>query len=817
MKMFLVITAILGMTFNLNANDIMKSQGMINSTPNLEFIENRGQIADQHGNVNHSVLFIADVPYGTVTIRRDGISYSFVKYDEEIMSKKLNQMLSQDFSKKFDEFEFEPIPAEIYRVDMRFNSSNFNPKVEAFEMTDDYNNYYLARCPDGIHYVRKYRTIKLIDVYPDIDFVVYANNDGLVQYDFVVKPGANPNTINFAFEGADDVVITQSGDLRIETPLGRIEQKAPIAYQPNNLANYLNSRDYATIQNIANNTHSQFIKNNDNSISFALSNYNPSKPLIIDPPTRLWGTYYGGGGREIGYSVAIGDDESVYLVGYSNSDNTISTLGTHQVNLGGGNDVFIAKFNNFGERIWGTFFGGGGNDIGYSITCDNLGNIYLTGYTHSTTAIATEGAHKATHGGSSDAFLAKFNSNGIRQWGTYQGHSGQDVGVSVATDGYNNIYIAGIHQEHSTYPPVATLSNYNSNGEMLWSRKIGGSAKGVLGSSVVVDNYGYVYLAGKTSSTKSIATDGAHQYTFGGGESDGFLIKYNNNGVRQWGTFYGGTKDEGINSVTIDNNGVIYIAGYTSSPESMAIGETHQTSYSGGIADAFVAKFSSDGERLWGTYLGGSNEDKAISITADRYGYIYISGWSNSLVGITTDSVSQTEYGGGNYDAFLVKFNNSGERLWGSYLDGNEEDKSWSIAVDSKGYIYLSGTTMSSDRISTEDAYQTGLNGISDAFLVKFKSETTNIRENLDMHNTEVELLISPLPASSEVIVSLFGAEVPKRSNVKLYNQLGNLLLSTNTNENTIRIDTSELPSGTYQLIWSSNGTIISDKLLIVK
>ena len=294
MKKILFLSLLFVLAIQVNAQNLDDAQNLLKqSTRSIEFIENKGQVADQNGNVNFDVLFIAEVPYGTVVIRKDGISCSFVKRDENVLNKnKFNSVLLSNTSNQFERFDekIEPIPTEIYRVDMRLKGSNKNPQIEALEKIEDYNNYYLAHCPEGITNVRKYKTIKLKDVYPNIDFVIYANSDGNVQYDFVIKPGGNPKQINFRYEGASYIKIATDGSLICETPFGKIEQKAPVAYQLYSLGAYTNSRNFQSKRNSLPLPTSQFKINKDQSISFLVSNYNPQIPLIIDPPTRLWGT-----------------------------------------------------------------------------------------------------------------------------------------------------------------------------------------------------------------------------------------------------------------------------------------------------------------------------------------------------------------------------------------------------------------------------------------------------------------------------------------------------------------------------------------------
>lgn len=259
-------------------------------------------------------MFIAEVENGTITIHKDGISFTFVKYVKVPMQKK---DAKDNIQGRHDRFQDpEPVNMDMYREDMRLNNAQMPTRITKKEMTEDYNHYYLAHCPDGVTFVRKYKTVVLENVYQNINLVLYANNEHKFQYDFVVKPGANPDVISLRFDGADDVQINKSGELIFKTPLGNIEQQAPVAYQTDDLKKYTNSRILSNNIEIVT---SKFQKNRDNSISFSLTNYNREKALIIDPPTWLWGTYYGGSGLDLGNSVALDGSGNVYLCGMTAS------------------------------------------------------------------------------------------------------------------------------------------------------------------------------------------------------------------------------------------------------------------------------------------------------------------------------------------------------------------------------------------------------------------------------------------------------------------------------------------------------------------
>lgn len=134
----------------------------------------------------------------------------------------------------------------------------------------------------------------------------------------------------------------------------------------------------------------------------------------------------------------------------SSTGTIIATVGAHQSTFGTGtNDSYLVKFNSVGVRQWGTYYGGSGIDLGLSCCTDGLGNAYLAGHTSSSASIATSGAHQTTYAAANDAFLVKFDVNGVVQWGTYYGGTGSEQGNSCSTDAIGNIYLAGTTTSNS--------------------------------------------------------------------------------------------------------------------------------------------------------------------------------------------------------------------------------------------------------------------------------------------------------------------------------------------------------------------------------
>jgi hypothetical protein len=549
----------------------------------------------------------------------------------------------------------------IYRIDLNWLNANTNLRTTADQTLEGYNNYYLASCPDGALNVKSYTGVTVHDLYNGINLHYY-EKAGQLKHDYIVAPGANYKQIQILVNGAT-VSVNEDGSLTLTTPLGKILEGAPVVFQ--------NGKQLKANWTLKNNT-----------LGFEIENYNPNQELIIDPVTRAWGTYYGGTtGSDTGSFCATDAIGNLYFTGSTSTSTgtSIATVGAYQTSFFGSVDAFLVKFNSSGVRQWGTYYGGAGNDQGISIAINATGNVYLSGLAGSTgTVIATPGSHQSTYGGGTgDAFLVQFNSSGVRQWGTFYGGSGNDQGNSCVCDGNGNVYLTG------------------------WT----------------ASNTGTI-----------IATSGAHQTLNGGGIADAFIVQFNSSGVRQWGSYYGGSGTEYGFSCATDSANNVYMAGFTDSygGSTIATVGSHQY-FAGGLADAFLVKFNSNGVRQWGTFYGDTDFDYGKSCATDAMGNVYLAGYAGSNTGIPIATLGshQSNYGGGNYDSFLVKFNSTGVRQWGTYYGGTDVDIANSCITDGAGMVYIFGETSSAGTaIATAGAYQVANGGGSfDSFLVKFNTD----------------------------------------------------------------------------------------------
>jgi hypothetical protein len=684
--------------------------------PPISFMENKGQIHDQNDKPRPDVLFGAMAGNMAFHLKTTGVSYQLTRVNsyKEVEDPKTNLMRNE-----IDQ-------QTIYRVDLSWLNANLNLRTTTDQTLEGFNNYYLENCPNGALNVKSYTGVTVHNLYNGINLHYY-EKEGQLKHDYIVEPGVNYQQIQLKVEGAT-VRINDDGSLTLTTPLGKIIEDAPIVYQ--------NGKQLNANWTLKNNT-----------LGFEIENYNPNQELIIDPVTRLWGTYYGGTGIDYGYSCATDASGNVYMVGNteSNTGTVIATVGAHQTSNGGGFNAFLVKFNSSGVRQWATYYGGSGYNDGIGCSVDLNNNVFLAGTaTSSEPALVTIGAHQTIQGGNSDAYLVKFNSAGVRQWGTYYGGTGNEGLNDCKTDAAGNVYITGYttsssgisiatvgsHQNSNGGTDDAYLVKFNSAGVRQWGTFYGGSGYEA-GNGCSIDASGNIYLIGNTTSTSGtvIATAGSHQSLHGGSSYDAFLVKFNAAGVRQWGTYYGGNGDDvagGFGASSIDVSGNIYFTGRSSTASGSAIATSgsHQENYGGGAFDAYLVKFNGAGVRQWGTYYGDLGFDNGISCSSDALGFVYVAGnTTSSASAIATAGDYQPTFGGGTNDAFLTKFNNAGVRQWGTYYGGSGSDTGISCTSDVNGNIYFSGYTDSNTGldIATSGTHQASYGGGSyDAFLVKF-------------------------------------------------------------------------------------------------
>lgn len=204
------------------------------------------------------------------------------------------------------------------------------------------------------------------------------------------------------------------------------------------------------------------ISGNYLSTSMHLAKYNPSGNVIWQKTISNSRTYYGN---------TVDNSGNIYCVGSFND---------------GTNNIGLMKFHANGSVAWSRKLTGNydNGDIGYGVSVDSTGNVYLTGQTYS-----SGGA------GASDIYLAKYSGSGTLAWQRSIGGTGADTGYNVVNDHNDNVYVVGTLVESGR--GQLFLAKYNTAGTIQWQRTLGSATTSQAGHDIAIDST-HVYVTGWT-------------------------------------------------------------------------------------------------------------------------------------------------------------------------------------------------------------------------------------------------------------------------------------------------------------------------------
>lgn len=670
----------------------------------MGFVENKGQITNQNNQPNQTAQYLFDTRQGmNVQLRKNGLSYdTFREFNEEI---------------------------RIHRLDLELLGARHSAKLIAKDALPGISNHY----SDGkavAEHVKSFEKIRYDKVYEGVDFVVSITDAGEVKYDFEIEHAQQAEQIQLQYKGFDSFKIV-NGELVFELSGLTLKETIPASWT---------SADGKPID-----VHYFVVSEHEGEVVIGLEVSNKidsTSAIVIDPMAILeWGTYYGDELSDVGNAIATDSLGNVFATGTTHSMNGFASEGSYQSVFAGGNtDAYLVKFNQHGLRHWATYYGGSGDDEGLNIDLDNYENIYLVGKTTSTDSIGTETAHQSIHGGGTDGFVARFGRYGELIWDSYIGGSGDDVATSCFADDFGNVAVVGYTdaggflQNDSIIPLSAYTSGkdgfmawFNNEGALTQSRFIGGEADDML-TGIEVDSLRNVILVGSTNSSSNIASGGGFQSTLGGSQ-DAFILKIDTTDTVVWATYFGGDSLDaatGIESV----GDTLFISGNTQSQITYNDTLGNQTML-GGNMDGFVLSLLGDGSLNWFTYLGAENDDFANAISRDYAGMIYLIGTSES------DSLSnvqggQLNYGLGDKDVFVSKYNKEGIHQWGTYFGDVGADTGNDIVVFGVTAVYITGKTSSENNIALngpeEAAHQDFISeDVEDAFVARITQDQSTL------------------------------------------------------------------------------------------
>lgn len=323
--------------------------------------------------------------------------------------------------------------------------------------------------------------------------------------------------------------------------------------------------------------------------------------------TRLWGTP----GEDSGRAVSADGLGNVYVTGHT--DGVLL-----DPNVGGPGNAHLSRYTAEGIREWTVFLGTDEAEAGNGVAADRLGNIYVTGL--------TGGELAGPNAGLEDAYLAKFDAAGRRQWTRQFGTDGLDAGDDVAADGAGNVYLLSYtFDAPDSLVDGAYLRKYDANGSLLWSRQVADEPA----QGVAADELGNVYITGYTRTTRY---DGLY------GSVDAYMTKYAADGTLGWLRFLGTPVEDQALSVSADRLGNVFVAGNTRG----SLGGAYA-----GESDAFLARYHADGTFQESRQLGSIADERGHGISADGLGNVFLVGTTEGDLGGVNLGIS---------DGFVARF-----------------------------------------------------------------------------------------------------------------------------------------------------------------
>jgi hypothetical protein len=604
-------------------------------------------------------------------------------------------------------------------VRMRFGRAT---AIRLEEPLPGVSNYLIGKDPSKWRTnVATYARARYESVAPGVDLVFYGTQER-PEYDFVVAPGADPSAIEVRFDGAS--VRLDGGDLVLETAGGAMRQPRPVIYQETASGRRAVTGGYEL---------------EGSRVRFRVGAYDPSLALVIDP-VLSYASYIGGNDDDRVQSAAVDGAGNLYVAGFTNSSN-FPTQGALQANQSG-QDGFLAKVNSSGTALlFSTYVGGSNTDNLNDVAVDGS-HIYAAGSSSSNDLPTVNGYDENPNGLDAMLMVFNLSGTAVT-YGTFIGGGNNDIGDAVAVDIHGNAYLGGESldtggifnlnfptKSPSSLPPFQASygggrsdafvckfdPDQSGNTSLVYSTLLGGSeGEGV--EDIAVDEFERAYVCGYTESTNFDRLN-AIQNTYGGGTEDGFITKFNADGTTIfYSTFYGGSAIDETLGIALDTS--------TGSPRPVVVGFTTSSNLQtqlpiqpskNGPEDCFALELNDAGNAfVYATYFGGPGNDAAQAVTVDAAGNAYFTGFSNNNYPLlnpvaVNGNVATT-------GATMTKLSVSGTLLQSTCIaTGNGTG----IGVDASGNVYLAGTTSSTSFPVTPGAFQTTFHGApNDGFVVK--------------------------------------------------------------------------------------------------
>ena len=575
-----------------------------------------------------------------------------------------------------------------------------------------YLNYYLGNDPkDWQHHIYPVQSITLKNLYPHIDLRVYTLNDQ-VEFDWILKPGADPENIKLRFAGHEKLKINHES-ISLNGKNAQFSIAPPLAYKGQRREKFPPKKISCHYQ-----------KTSPNTVKLSLGKYDPQDTIIIDP-VLVFSTYSGSTADNFGFTATYDNQGCLYAGGIvdASSRSYPVTPGAFQTTYGGSSnaaepvylpcDISISKYSPDGSTLlFATYLGGSNNEYPHSLATDLQNNLLLLGSTVSNNyPVHQDSAFQFSIGGGYDIVLTKFNASGSSLLGsTYLGGSFND-GFQTNNGGRRS----------------ELLYNYADNYR----------------GDITTDRYGNVFIATCTQSENIPTSANAYQKSIGGATDALVLSTSPNFSKIRWLSYFGGINDDAAYSCRLDDSGNVFIGGGTASDNFPIEGNKPYSKVYKQAIDGFIMKLNGANGKyqagtLWGNW-GIAPEpvayDQIYFIDIDPDGKIYFTGQTTGDITRSANCYGQNLSG-----QMIGRFNNNLDSLefittFGNSNRGNPDLSPTAFMVDDCYNIYFSGwgsiigvgnegTTV--DLEITPDAHQKTTDG-NDFYLLALSRNAENL------------------------------------------------------------------------------------------
>ena len=517
-------------------------------------------------------------------------------------------------------------------------------------------------------------------------------------------------------------------------------------------------------------------------------------------PTWAWAKGTGTGNKDVGSAIAVDGKGNSYVTGYYTASSI--TFDTTTLTNAGTTDVFIAKYDSSGNVLWAKSAGGNNLEEGRAIAVDASGNCYVTGYFESSSI--TFGSTILTNVNGIDIFIVKFDASGNVIWAKNVGGLGLVFGIAV--DGNGNCYATGCFFSASisfgstklfnTGPNGSAdifIAKFDSSGNAVWAKSAGGNEDDVC-TAISVDGRGNSNITGTFKS--SSITFGSSMLTNIGGFCSGFpvtscsdflIAKFDANGNALWAKSAGGSSHDGGYGIAVDSNSNVYVTGYFAGL-SITFDTTKLTNAGPfGSADVFTVKCDSNGNTIWAKNVGCGGDSRGIAV--DGMGNSYVVGDFNSPCTFGTTTLNPGIFG----DLFILKYDSSGNPVWGKSAGGDGSDRGQGIAVDGGGNCYITGCYDGS--YISFGSTTLGSAGDNDFFVARLGNPITGIEDVAK----KAELSIAPNPVK-DILYLRSNNNKPLSGMAQIYDYTGRKVLEKTIDGKQAEINMQHLPPGLYWL-----------------